>query len=142
MTELRYTRRALAWCMTGAIALLSGCATTGTSSPQEQVEQRAQQRWDLVLDDDLNAAYAYFTPGYRSGMSSNAWQRTMLARRVAVTAAEVTGSECDEDTCEVSVLAGYSVHGAVPGVDRYDGETTVTEDWLRVDGQWFYLPED
>lgn len=141
MTESHYGRRALAWGMIGLAALLSACATM-KASPEEQVSQRAQQRWDLIMGDDLDAAYAYFAPGYRSGMPLKSWQRKMLTRRVVVNDAEVSGSECDGETCEVSVAAKYTAHGALPGVSKYDNRTAITEDWVRVDGQWFYLPDD
>ncbi len=29
----------------------------------------------------------------------------------------------------------------VPGVPRYEATQTVEEDWVRVDGQWWFLPK-
>jgi hypothetical protein len=118
--------------------LLSSCASNAVKT--DTVGQRAQERWDKVLSGDLAGAYEYLSPGYRSSVSSLAYQRSMLTRAVQWTTAEYRKSECDDSTCDVTVQVGFSVRGALPGVKSYDGEKDVHESWVRIDGIWYYVP--
>ena len=42
-----------------AVMLLSACATT-PASPGDIVKERAQARWDALLNGDFATAYSYF----------------------------------------------------------------------------------
>jgi hypothetical protein len=124
-----------------AAILLSGCASSGQTT-EGLVKLRAQERWDYLLAEDYTAAYGYLTPGYRSGVSLNRYQRKLLTQRVQWTDAEIGQSDCLEDACKIRISIGYAVYGAVPGVSRFDSRSAVTEDWIRVDGQWYFFPPD
>jgi hypothetical protein len=121
-----------------AAALLTSCASNTVKT--NSIEQRAQTRWDKVLSGDLAGAYEYLSPGYRSSVSSLAYQRSMLTRAVQWTSAEYKSSQCDDTTCEVTVRVGFTVRGALPGVKSYDGEKDVAESWVLIDGMWYYVP--
>lgn len=129
-------------CLLAAVAGLGlgGCAATGAPNADEVVRERAQERLDLMLAEDYTAAYAYLSPGYRSSVTSAAYLKAMALRPVRWTGARVAGTECTEDACEVRVAIDYAVYGAVPGVSRFDGKSAATEDWIRVDGEWYLRP--
>ncbi len=118
---------------------LAGCAGMGPT-PENQVLERAQERLDLFLAEDYAAAYDYLSPGYRSSVSSADYQRQQLMRRVRWTAARANESNCEEDSCKVRISLEYEVFGAVPGVTRFPSRGDATENWVRSDGQWYFVP--
>jgi hypothetical protein len=123
-----------------ALLMLGACATTGKGI-EETVTQRAQARWDALLADDVETAWGYFTPGYRSGLSLSGYYRRLAAMRLKYTGARALESDCSENSCKVRISVDYSVFGAVPGVKRYDMTSNVTEDWIFTDGDWYHLPQ-
>jgi hypothetical protein len=123
-----------------AFWLITGCATMNVS-PEEAVTLRAQERWDVLLADDLEAAYEYLTPGYRSSVSPKGYQRKLLLQPVQWTEAEVRETSCSESTCKVKISIKFTVYGAVPGRQKFDSRGFVDENWIRIDNEWFLAPE-
>lgn len=121
------------------VLFLSACAGMG-APPEEVVMERAQERMEYVLAEDYQAAYAFLSPGYRSGLSVNDYQKKMLTRRVQWNDAQVLQSECSSNTCKVKISVGYSVYGLVPGVRKMESQREIEEDWILVDGSWYFLP--
>ena len=118
---------------------IAGCASVG-KSPDEIVSQRAQERWDLILGGDIEGAYQYLSPGYRSGVSLQDYMKRLLSRKVKWTGAAVDESNCSSNSCKVKISVEYSVYGALPGVSRMDSSRKSTEDWLLVHRKWYFLP--
>lgn len=126
--------------LVAALALMLGaCATTGPKS-SSGAEKRAQERLELIFKGNLGDAYEYLSPGYRSGTSSLDWQRAFLTRRAVWESGEVTGSECSEDSCKVSITIDYAVYGALPGVTRMTMREDIFESWLLSGGEWYLVP--
>lgn len=121
------------------VSLLTACAGLG-KAPEERVSERAQTRWDLLLSDQLEAAYAYLSPGYRSGLSLRNYQRKLLTQDVRWTGAEVIESNCSSDTCKIRISIDYGVYGALPGVSKMQSRRDIEEDWVLVDREWYFLP--
>jgi len=132
----RYLKTSLVVC---ALLLLSACAAPGNK--QSTIEERANARWEALLTGDLAAAYEYLSPGYRSSVSSVQYQRMVLLQQIKYTSAKYVKSECEEATCNVTVLVGFTVYGAVPGVKSFDGSRNIEESWILVDGNWYMVPE-
>lgn len=131
------------WMVALCATLLAACATTGHKpSPEQLVQERAKARWDALLDDRIEDAWGYFTPGYRTGLSLAAYHRRLAARRILYTGAEVTGSTCSETSCKVKISVDFAVMGALPGVPRMDSTSPVEEDWVFTAGDWYLLPEN
>ena len=123
-----------------ALALaLSACAA-GTVQTAG-IEERAIARWDTLLSGDLDGAYQFLSPAFRSSVSSLQYQRKLQLQKVSWTAAHYIESECSESTCKVRISLDYSLIGVLPGVRRYDGTQTVEENWVRRDGTWWMIPE-
>jgi len=121
------------------LLLLSACATTAEPKAAS-IEERVTARWNALLSDDLAGAYEFLSPGYRSSVSSVQYQRSILLQRVQWTEATYRSSECTETTCNVSVLLGFKVVGALPGVKTFEGKRDVKESWIKIDDMWYLVP--
>ena len=120
------------------LLLLSACATS--VSTEVQVEQRATARWETLLSGDLAGAYEYLSPGYRSSVTSIQYQQSILRQQVQWTSAKYLESTCEETTCNVKILLGYTVYAALPGVKSFDGTKDIEESWVLISGNWYLVP--
>lgn len=134
---IRLPRLALAFALA---LLLASCASVPREAPKG-VAELAQERWDTLLAGDMNAAYGYLSPGYRSSVSSMQYQRKLLLQKVRWTGAEYIDSDCSESTCKVQISLDFSLVGVLPGVRRFDGNQTIEENWIKTDGRWWFVPE-
>jgi len=122
-------------------ALVSAC-TIPVKPAATDIKQRAQARWDAVLKGDYDTAYGFYSPGYRSSHSRTDFEIALRSRRVRWTSAEVKESSCKADVCRVKTNVGYSVTGALPGVPVWKSKQDIEENWVRTDGQWWFLPDE
>jgi len=123
-----------------SVLLLSACAAA-TVDKKNQIEDRAMGRWDALLTGDFAGAYEYLTPGTRSSISLMQYQRSILRKQVKWTSAKYNKSECEETTCKVTISLGFTVYGALPGVRSFEGTQDISESWVLLDGNWYYVPE-
>jgi hypothetical protein len=121
------------------LLLLSACATSTSVSPESQIEERANARWEALFSGDLAGAYEYLTPAYRTSVSSLAYQRSVLLKRVVWTSAKYVESACVESICKVKFEVGFTISGAIPGVKSYKGTQKIDESWVLIDGQWYFV---
>ena len=122
-----------------AVITLTACAT----QPQTQddyVVERAQERRDLLLAGDLETAYTFFSPGYRSTHSLIDFGVQERTRRLQYTSAKYLSHDCQDSRCLITFELGYRVAAPVPGVSYFDGTSKVEETWVRTDNEWWYLP--
>lgn len=122
-------------------SLLSACATSGSGPEKEKIENRAQARWDALLAGDVETAYGYFSPGYRSSVSLIDYAVELRMRRVNWTSAAYKEHSCENKTCDVKFTVGYKIVRALPGVPTFESQSIVDERWIQIDGQWWYLPQ-
>ena len=121
------------------VMLIAACATTTPESAD--IEYRAQARWDTLLSGDLNGAYQYLSPGYRSSVASDEYQRAVLTQKVRWTKAKYIKSDCLTNTCKVEILLDYSLVSPFQGVRKFNGQQTIIENWVKVNAQWWYVPK-
>ena len=132
------------WTAAGILAallvLLTGCA--GNLPKEEQaVLDRAQARWDAVTAGDLETAYTYYSPGYRSTTSLIDYGVSMRMQRVRWVSAEYVDHSCEESRCTVRFKIGYQVVTPVPGLRVWNSSSMVEDTWVKTRGEWWYLPE-
>ena len=141
--ELAITAHGLLLALLGVLifSLLSACVTSESRPEKEKIENRAQARWDALLSGDLETAYGYFSPGYRSSVSLIDYGVELRMRRVHWTSATYKEHSCENKTCDVKFLVGYKIVRALPGVPTFESQSTVDERWIQTDGQWWYLPQ-
>jgi hypothetical protein len=120
-----------------AALLLAACATTPKTDP---VVERAQARWSALVAGDLETAYTYFSPGYRSTTSLIDYGVTMRTRPVKWTSAAYKDHSCEGSRCIVRFDIGFQVPRPVPGMKVWDGTDVVEDTWVQTEGQWWYLP--
>lgn len=125
----------------GLVVLIFSLLVLSACEKSESIEQRATARWNVLLSGDMTAAYEYLSPGYRSSVSLEQYQRSLLTRQVGWNSADYIESECVEDSCKVKISIDYSVRGALPGVKEFKGVQKVEESWVRVNGVWYLVPE-
>jgi hypothetical protein len=118
--------------------LLQSCVSMGTT--EETIEKRATARWAAILGDELEEAYGFLTPGYRSSVSSKQYQRALLLQKVQWTDARYIESACVETSCKLKISLDYTIYGAVPGVSSFDGTQQIEESWVKVKGKWYFVP--
>lgn len=120
-----------------AALLLAACAATPKTDP---VVERAQARWNALVAGDLETAYSYFSPGYRSTTSLIDFGVTMRTRPVRWTSAAYKDHSCERSRCIVRFDIGFQVPRPVPGLKAWDGKDVVEDTWVLTEGQWWYLP--
>jgi hypothetical protein len=130
------------------LLVLAGCATTpqsGSSAPaaapaasvttpeakQELVKTRAMARWELLIKDDMDAAYAYLSPGSKQAVSLERFKKNF--RRGAFRAARVDNVTCDGDACVARMYVTYD-HPRMKGIT-----TPIIESWIIDGGQAWYV---
>lgn len=126
-----------------SMVLISGCSQQAVKSDpgsaEEIVGQRAQSRWDLLLKRDYMAAYEYYTPGFRAITPADVYSVDLRSSPVRWTSARLQAVECSSaDYCEAEVMVDASVLNMLEGADRVDFTSKVTEEWILLDGQWYY----
>jgi hypothetical protein len=121
-----------------SLLLLSSCATT--TRAENNIEERVTARWDTLLSGDLAGAYEFLSPGFRSSVPSLRYQRQLLLNKVKWTSAQYIESDCTETTCKVKISLGYTVYGAIPGVNSFDGTQETEESWVNINGNWYFVP--
>lgn len=119
---------------------LVACAAT-PSSKSDIVVERAQARWDAVTSNDLETAYTYYSPGFRSANSLIDYGVSIRMRKVAWTSATYLEHDCEESRCLVRFEVGFKVAKPVPGLSVYESSSKVEDTWIKTNGQWWYLPE-
>ena len=124
------------------VILLSACTTMPAASPEENVKERAQARWDALLSRDYSGAYALYSPGYRSTVSVVDFEIHFRMRRIRYSSAEYLDLSCEENTCTVRFNLGYRVNSPVPGVNAWDGYDVIDEQWVKTGDEWWYLPQE
>lgn len=135
--RIRLNKRALLWkvapILLSAIAL-SGCATLGSPTPEQKVQQRAEAFWQARLRGQPEQAYSLLSPAYRQVRTLEQY-RAQYGAAAAVKAASVVNVTCEAEKCAVRIkieaapaLMGVNVGTIVTGLD---------ETWLLEDGQWW-----
>lgn len=122
------------------LAGLAGCATqmdgpagpapTSPEARQAVVAARAKARWEALIKDDMEAAYAYLSPASRQVTSLDKFKSSV--RRGAFRAVTLETVSCDPDACKVRLLITYD-HRLMKEIS-----TPVAEAWVFEGGQaWF-----
>ena len=120
----------------GTIAVLAACSEPPL--PEEIVAERAQARWNAVIEKDFEAAWAFYSPGFRQQNDEAVFRVDMARRPVQWQSAGLESVQCEEARCEAEFTVGYKAVGAPGVLSGFEGERTVDEIWIEIDGQWWY----
>ena len=128
-----------AFACAAAFLLLAACGPQLTT--EQLLEQRANDRWAAYFSDDLKTAYNYLSPGYRSSVPFEQYQRNLSLLKIKYNQAQYVESDCTETVCKVQISLKYTVYGALPGVKSYEGIKIIVESWVLTDGNWYLVPK-
>jgi hypothetical protein len=120
--------------------LLTACATAPEDTGNS-IAERAQDRWDALLAGEYEKAYAFYSPGYRSTTSVFDLALRTKSQRVQWVSAEYKDHSCDDSVCTVNVLVGFKIVKPVKGMKVWESSSLVDEQWVKTEGQWWYLPK-
>jgi len=118
-----------------ATAILGGCALVEKRPAEDSVQQRAQERLDLMWYGKMEEAYLYTSPGYREIRSwqqyAADWAGSQMWKEAQVHRVNCGDSD-QPDSCQVTVRVVF----LAPRQD--DPVTTFLEErWLWIDGEWY-----
>ena len=125
------------------LSLLGACSTmTETSSTQQDLlVDRATQRWEALVERDWSKAYTFTSPAYRELFSEALYVRK-FSYMVEWELTSVEFLNYDAPAAVASVAVGVMSRptkltsvasraiGSVP--------TRIVENWVLVDGEWWY----
>lgn len=129
-----------ALCCKAAIALgaaaLAGCATQVAKTPEQEVAERAETRWQHLIKGDFTGAYGYLMPSFRALVSEQSY-RQRFGSAGAWTNAIIHQVKCEPNACDVRVRVTTQVR--VPQFARHIPEVNayLDERWVREGGQWW-----
>jgi hypothetical protein len=123
-----------------ALLSLAGCMTAVKEQDSSIIRARALERWNLLIDHHAEKAWDYLSPGYRETKPREVYAKEMNARGVNWSKVSFNTQKCDADVCKVHLAVDYTVNmgGAVGKVASMG---PIVETWIRVKGQWYFLPE-
>jgi len=119
-------------------------AANGDTAPSAKdkaiIEQRAIQRWELLINHQAAKAYDFLSPGFRATKSREAYAAEMNNRPVQWSKVLPYSQKCEKPTvCEVSLQIDANVN--MPGVKGpVSSVGFVTETWIKTGGKWYILP--
>lgn len=121
-----------------AALAVSACASIATSSsPEEQVRQRAQARWDAQIAGDWKTAYSLTTPSYRA-LRNLDFYRASVGGAASWKAVEVVRVSCNEDGQACSARIKLDYDAVVRPGQALPSSTYFNENWVLEEGQWYF----
>ena len=130
-----------------SLALLAGCAKNGAVStsqtPEQIVQQRATERWNLMIARDFDKVYEYTDTAYRLVNTPIDLDRKYGGKRYRVgvnwTKAEFISVECGTPDRCVTRFSVSSLVNVPPSFTNMEINNVPTEEvWLLQEGNWFY----
>lgn len=125
-----------------ALLALSGCMSGGGVKQDDStvLRTRSVERWDLLIARQADKAWDYLSPGYRETKPRAAYAEEMNNRGMRWSKVRYESQECDADTCKVRLLVDYNLNLGGPA-GTVKSASPVTETWIKVNGRWYFLPE-
>jgi hypothetical protein len=125
--------RAARWAPLLASLVLVACAAVPQGTPEEQVRQRASERWQALVAGDFAKAYTYSTPGFKAVVAADAYKDRFRASWHGADVVQVSCAEPAKCTAKVRIDMKYMVKST-----HTDSRITThaDESWLLEDGQW------
>ena len=136
---MRFKFSVIVFFVVGVALNLVGCGSLVSSTvavdnsvdaASRVVADRAQQRWNALLKQDMEAAYQFISPGGRSVMTAQ--QYGPRINTVFWRGAKVDKASCAAETCEVTVLVDMVV-------ERVKFTNPITETWILDAGKWWFV---
>jgi hypothetical protein len=115
----------LSGCVSGASTLVSSAGPA-----EKKVAERAQARWEALLQGEFNSAYGYISPAGRSKLQARDYRIRVSIGHIR--RAEVKGASCTSEVCQVRVQLDHQLEG-IPLSQE------VSETWIFDQGAWWFV---
>ena len=114
---------------------------TERRAAEEALRERVTAYYQALIAKDYKGAYAFFTPGYRSTWSAtDHYQIHPIIG--AYLDAEVLAVDCVSDAaCDVTVRTRFRFNDNVAPLGGQELPMDTKHRWLKVEGDWYYLPK-
>jgi hypothetical protein len=128
-------RAALLAALLAAGLALAGCAALQPKTPEEQVRQRAEERWATLIKGDFEKAWTYTQPAFRA-IVKQAEYRKRFGAGGQWRGAQVHDVSCEAERCTARIRLTTRV--TMPPFRNHDLTGAFDETWIREDGNWWY----
>jgi hypothetical protein len=105
--------------------------------PEDAVSQRANERWQTLIDGDFSSAYSYLMPSYRAIVTEQAYLNTFKDNPVIWTTANISKIICESERCTVSLHLATSMRTSKNSTTIREVVGVSNETWIKEDGQWW-----
>ncbi|MBP6652376.1 MAG: hypothetical protein KA181_08115, partial [Xylophilus sp.] len=78
MAAFTFNRRIGTLTLALSALALSGCAAFAPATPEQQVHQRATERWKALKASQWDKAYAFVTPSFRATMTEERYRERFV----------------------------------------------------------------
>jgi hypothetical protein len=120
-----------------ATLVLGACASLGNASPEAQITQRANARWQALVTKDVPTAYALSTPSFRSQVDLEAY-RDRIGSAVVWEAAEAVAVTCSQPAlCKAQIRIDVKPLVGRGAANKFS--TYIDETWVLENGQWWFV---
>jgi len=119
-----------------AAVFAAACASIGAGSrpAEEIVLERAQARWNALVERDWNTAYPYITPAYRAIVPLKRYGNQFTGP-LQWESAKAHSATCEGARCTVRVEISFRT--LLPGHTDRLSSTFVDEVWVLEEGTWY-----
>ena len=119
--------------------VLVACASVGGKVQEDQVRQRATERWQALIAGEFTRAYGYITPSYRAVVSPDRYH-SRFGDAGSWVGSEVVDVNCPETSkCLVRLRIDFKPLLVRKNIDKMT--THIDETWLLEDGQWWLFQD-
>lgn len=109
-----------------------------TITDEDRAGERAVERWHALMAGDFKKAYSYFGPGYRSATPYPVYEARAKSAVVDWKKVDLKSVKCEPELCNVELNIDY--RPMVKGFEGYQLQNRLTEKWVKIDNQWWYIP--
>ncbi len=121
-----------------ATVMLASCQSN------ESLETSVNNRWAAIVNDELERAYEYFSPGYKEVENLKSFKLRIATAKIQMNwkQGQYAGSECETETiCTVKVLVDYTYTFPKRSMGNVDVQTELDENWINIDNKWYFVPK-
>lgn len=130
----------IAFAAAAALAL-AGCGMLVKKDEDASViKTKSVQRWNYLIAHKADKAYDFLSPGYRVTVTRENYAAGMNNRPVSWQSVKYIDQKCDGDVCTVHLQLKYKVMVNLHGVRNIQGDSPITEHWIKESGGWYFLP--
>lgn len=130
------------------LPLLAACAAGGGAraplTDEQQLTTRPMARWDHLIKGEVEQAWDYLSPGYRSTRDRQAYIDSMSSRPLVWLSSEYHSHDCDQNGlfCTVNLKVTFRVKSQTLGVGEIESYSFLSERWIKSGEIWYHVPED